>query len=243
MIKQLVMLAAASAVATAGWTEEAQHASKHEAIGVGSGAVIGAAAGGPVGFILGAAFGGWVGDRFDHEREARVAAEERYAEAASETDELEKLLALNKREIGRLESQLTAERRDHARALEEALNIQVYFRTEESKLDEDAAERLARIGKLIGSMDGVVVMLEGHADARGDVEYNEALSAARAESVRDIFVEAGVPAERIAVSAEGETQATAAENDVDALALERRVEISIAGSTPQRVAQRQGEIE
>ncbi|MGB7216679.1 MAG: OmpA family protein, partial [Gammaproteobacteria bacterium] len=83
--------------------------------------------------------------------------------------------------------------------------------------------------ELIGAMDGAVVMLEGHADSRGDAAYNEALSAARAEHVRQIFIDAGVPAERIAVTAEGENQAVAEPNDVDGLALERRVSISIMG--------------
>lgn len=228
MRKQLLVFAIAAATATTGWTAEKERASKREAIGVGSGAVIGAAAAGPVGFVLGGAFGGWLGDRFERERAQRIEAEEQYAALRAETDELEGLLARNERELGRITAQLEAERMQHARTLEQALDLQVYFRTEQSELDPQAAERLARIGELIREMDGVVVMLEGHADSRGDAEYNEALSAARAESVRQVFIDAGVPAERIAVTAEGENHAVAEPNDVDALALERRVAISIA---------------
>ena len=238
MLKQLLVLTVTGAVATTAWTDETSGASKQEAMGVGSGAVIGAAAGGPVGFVLGAALGGWLGDRFHDEREQRLTAEERYAEVRAEAGELEALLARNERETARLESQLLAERESHSRALEEALNVEVYFRTAETTLDEGAAERLARIGELVKSMDGVAVLLEGHADKRGDEKYNEDLSAARAETVREIFIGAGVPADRIAVTAEGETLSDAADNDVDALALERRVEISIVGSGgTERVAQ------
>jgi outer membrane protein OmpA-like peptidoglycan-associated protein len=229
MYKQLLVLAMASAVTTTGWTADKNRASKQEAMGVGSGAVIGAAAGGPVGFVLGAALGGWLGDRFHDERTQRIDAEGRYAAARADAETLETLLARNEREIARVVAQLESERRSHSRSLEEALNVQVYFRTARTELDPGAAERLTRIGELIKPMDGVVVLLEGHADARGDEQYNEALSAARAEAVRQIFIDAGVPADRIAVSAEGETFAVATPEDVDALALERRVEISIIG--------------
>lgn len=229
MRKQLLVLAIAAATATTGWTAEKERASKREAIGVGSGAVIGAAAGGPIGFVLGGALGGWLGDRMHNEREQWIEAEELNATLRAENDELGGLLARNEREIGRIASQLEAEREQHARSLEEALNVQVYFRTEQSELEPGAAERLARIGEMIRDMDGVVVMLEGHADARGGAEFNETLSAARADAVRRVFVNAGVPEERIAVTAEGENQAVAEPSDVDALALERRVAISIVG--------------
>lgn len=229
MRKQLLVAAIAAAIATTGWAAEKNRAPKHEAIGLGTGAVIGAAAAGPVGFVLGGAFGGWVGDRFERERAQRMEAEERYAALRTEADTLEALLARNEQELGRLVAQLETERMRRTRMLEEALELEVYFRTAKSELDPGAAERLARIAELIGAMDGAVVMLEGHADSRGDAAYNEALSAARAEHVRQIFIDAGVPAERIAVTAEGENQAVAEPNDVDGLALERRVSISIMG--------------
>lgn len=237
--KQLLVLAVASATATTGWTAEKSRASKHEAIGLGSGAVIGAAAGGPIGFIVGAAFGGWVGDRFENERTGRLEAEEKYAEARAEADQLEDLLARNERELAQIAARLESERLAHARSLEEALNLQIYFRTARSEIEPGAAERLARIAQLVRSMDGAVVLLEGHADPRGDEQYNLELSHARAESVRQVFIEAGVPEERVAITAEGESRSSAATDDLDALALDRRVSISIMGpDREQRVARR-----
>jgi len=236
--KPLLILAVASATATTGWTAENSRASKHEAIGLGSGAVIGAAAGGPIGFVIGAAFGGFLGDRFGTERTGRIEAEEKYAEARAEADELESLLARNEREIAQIAARLETERRSHARSLEEALNLQVYFRTAQTAVEPGAAERLTRIGELVRGMEGAVVLLEGHADPRGDEQYNVELSQARADSVRQIFMEAGVPEHRIAITAEGESQASAPIDDVDALALDRRVSISIGGHEEQRVAQR-----
>lgn len=237
--KHLLVLAVASLTTTTGWSAEKSRSAKHEAIGVGSGAVIGAAAGGPVGFVLGAAFGGWVGDRFDRERSGRLEAEEKYREARAEADQLESLLARNERQLAEIAARLESERRAHARTLEEALNLQVYFRTASADVDAGVAERLARIGELVRSIDGAAVLLEGHADPRGDEQYNLALSQARAESVRQIFVDAGVPEERIAITAEGEAKSTASIDDVDALALDRRVSIRIVGPEREtRVARR-----
>src|SRR5690606_32869679 len=116
--------------------------------------------------------------------------------------------------------------------------LQVYFRTAQSEVEPGAAERLSRIARLVRTMDGAVVLLEGHADPRGDEQYNIELSQARAESVRRILVDAGVPEDRIAISAEGESRSEAPIDDVDALALDRRVSISIVGpGGEERVAQ------
>src|SRR5690606_6072128 len=149
------------------------------------------------------------------------------------------LLARNEQELAQIAARLETERRAHARTLEEALNLQVYFRTESADVEPGAQERLARIGEIVRSIDGAVVLLEGHADPRGDEQYNVALSQARAESVRQIFVDAGVPEDRIAITAEGEAKASASLDDPDALALDRRVAIRIVGPEQEpRVAQR-----
>jgi outer membrane protein OmpA-like peptidoglycan-associated protein len=103
----------------------------------------------------------------------------------------------------------------------------VYFQTEQSTLDAASADRLARIATLISEFDDVAVVIEGYADTRGEVTYNEQLSAARAAAVRDTLMRGGVPMDLITVHAVGETQSSAAENDTDALALERKVSLTI----------------
>lgn len=235
--KALLVLAVAAALGTSPVLAK-DRTSKQEAAGVGAGAVIGAAAGGPVGFILGAAFGGWVGDRFHDEKEMRLAAETEAERSRAQASELESRLDGSRRELADLEATIAAEREANRSALAEALNVSVYFRTEESTLDEESSERLTRIAALLAPMDGVLVTLEGFADKRGDEVYNEQLSAARAESVRQVFMAAGFPESRISVSAEGERYSVAEEQDLDGLALERRVGISIDNATvEQRVAQ------
>jgi len=227
MYSKVVVLLVSGLLATTGWTAEKGRASKQEGIGVGSGAVIGAAAGGPIGFVIGAAFGGWLGDRFHHEKTERLASQERYHEAQAEVVSLESLLAGSKREVSRAVSELERERVAHRGELTQALAIEVFFRTEDSALDGATEQRLAQFAQLIMPMEGTLIHLEGHADGRGEAQYNALLSSARASSVRDALISGGLPADRIIVSAVGESHSTAAEQDVDGMALERRVQMRL----------------
>lgn len=244
MTKQIALLMAAMVLATPGWTKDRSVAAdknaapKEESIGVGSGAVVGAAAGGPIGAIIGAALGGWAGDKFHRERKQRKDAEDRYARASTDLRTIEELLHGSEREITALQSDLSSERLRFRTAMERALEVEVFFLTAQAALDEDTEERLMRVGEAMLSLDDFSVIIEGHADSRGDEDYNEQLSAQRAAAVRDTLIRAGVPAYRITSRAVGESESVAAENDLDALALERRVSMSLVQpDTGNRVAQ------
>jgi outer membrane protein OmpA-like peptidoglycan-associated protein len=202
-------------------------AAKEESIGVGGGAAIGAIAGGPVGLVLGAAFGGWLGDRFHDERSARRDADERAARATEHAGSLERLVAASERAVAQKNAELFSERVAHRRDLQEALSIELFFRTEDSGLGGATEARLAKLAALIEPMEGAVVHLEGHTDARGTESFNATLSTARAEAVRDALIRGGMPAERVIVTAAGEGRSTAPEQDPDGMALERRVEMNI----------------
>jgi outer membrane protein OmpA-like peptidoglycan-associated protein len=229
MIKHSALLAAAAAMALSSpaWTKDGKTSRKEESIGVGSGLAVGAMAGGPVGAVIGAAVGAWTGDRFGRERRRREAAEERYASASTDNEALEALLEGNERKLGDLRASLSTERLHFRDALERALEIDVFFHTGDTALDDDTRERLMRVGEVVRELDDFSIAIEGHADARGDADYNEQLSAERAAAVREALVGAGVDERRITARAAGETMSTAAENDLDALALERRVSLSL----------------
>ncbi|HSC15077.1 MAG TPA: OmpA family protein [Gammaproteobacteria bacterium] len=206
---------------------EARVAAKEESIGLGSGAVIGAAAGGPIGFVLGAAFGGWLGDRFHDERAARRDADERAVQASAHAGSLQTLLAESERVVAEKNAELYSERVAHRRDLQEALSVEVFFRTEESGLGGSTEERLAKLAALIEPMEGAVIRLEGHTDVRGTQTYNSTLSTARAQAVRDALIRGGMPAERVIVTGVGEESSTAPVEDTDGMALERRVEMNV----------------
>src|SRR5262245_38800148 len=119
MQKKLIVLIIGSLLATSSFAgprhraakdetakDETRVVAKEESIGLGSGAVIGAAAGGPVGFVLGAAFGGWLGDRFHREHTARVEADERAAQATAHSGSLQTALAASERVVAEKNAEL-----------------------------------------------------------------------------------------------------------------------------------------
>jgi outer membrane protein OmpA-like peptidoglycan-associated protein len=226
MAKKIVVLIAAGLLANSGWTAPSAGSPKEERIGVGSGAAVGALAG-PLGVVLGATVGAWLGDKFHAERSAREDFEARWSEARAEVDSLHGLLGGSEQQLAALERELGTERAAQREALQRAFDLQVLFRTAASSVEQESARHLARLGQVLAPIEGVVVHLDGYADARGDERYNQQLSADRATAVKDILVAAGLPAERILVSAQGESGARAAENDTDALALDRRVHLTV----------------
>lgn len=222
-----VLVAAAGLVAAPAWTAETGKSPKEEKIGLGSGAAIGALAGGPVGLILGAGLGGWIGNRLHEEKAAHAESDAKLAEVQAEVVSLSGTLRTRERALEDLRAEIGMERLEFRNALRDALSVELYFTTAESRLDSASAQRLARLATLLAELDDVAIIVEGHADARGDVDYNEQLSAERAAAVREALVQGGVPTERITAEAHGESLAAADATDADAMALDRRVELTI----------------
>ncbi|MBT2334597.1 OmpA family protein [Variovorax paradoxus] len=79
------------------------------------------------------------------------------------------------------------------------------------------------------------VKVTGHTDRLGSHSYNNALSLARANTVRNYLVQSGVPAEKVQVQAKGESEPkvqcaqTRRADLIDCLAPNRRVEIEVFG--------------
>jgi outer membrane protein OmpA-like peptidoglycan-associated protein len=227
MRKKLIVLIVGSLLATPSFAAPKNRAPKEESIGVGSGAAIGALAGGPIGFVVGAAFGGWLGDRFHQERSARREADQNAAQASAHAASLEQLLAVSERLVAEKNAELFTQRVAHRRDLQEALSVEVFFRTEEAGVAGATEERLTKLAALIEPMEGAVIRLDGYTDVRGSEAYNSTLSTVRAEAVRDALIRGGMPAERVIVTGVGETGSTAGELDSDGMALDRRVEMSV----------------
>jgi outer membrane protein OmpA-like peptidoglycan-associated protein len=96
-------------------------------------------------------------------------------------------------------------------------------------------EALASDIKSFRPVDAVKVT--GHTDRLGSHTYNNALSLARANTVRDYLVRAGVPAQKIQVQGKGESEPkvqcaqTGRAALIDCLAPNRRIEIEVLGGS------------
>ena len=234
MIRHAIVLLIAAAFSSAGWAADETRTSRYETIGIGSGGAVGAAAGGPVGFIVGAAVGAWLGDQFHRQHEARNEFEQNWMASESRVTELDSLLSDAEGQVSAMESQVTElesrsrrETRQLRTAVRDALDVQVLFRTDEDTLPEETRHRLVRLAGALAELDGMLVRIDGHADSRGETGHNELLSAQRAAAVMETLIRAGVPADRISVNSYGEQHSSAAENDLDGLAMERRVQLTV----------------
>ncbi|HNS98600.1 MAG TPA: OmpA family protein [Polyangiaceae bacterium] len=76
-----------------------------------------------------------------------------------------------------------------------------------------------------GALKGRSLLMVGHADPRGEEDYNMALGGRRAESVRGAMESLGVDKGRMDVSSRGELEATGV--DEESWAKDRRVDIKL----------------
>ena len=72
-----------------------------------------------------------------------------------------------------------------------AAGDRVHFAFDKSSLDATARRILDRQAKWLKAHSGVKIVIEGHADQRGTVEYNLALGKRRAEAVRKYLMRKG----------------------------------------------------
>ncbi|MGI9199730.1 MAG: OmpA family protein [Woeseiaceae bacterium] len=210
----------------------ASQPSKEEKVGVGTGAVIGAVAAGPVGFLVGAAIGAKVGDTLYKKNESIDSLDASLQQSRTDLRHLNANYAAAKIELDKMQE---IARPELVSMLQAGIAMDLLFRTDETVLADTTGDRLATLGATLAAMDDVRVQLDGFADERGDESYNYGLSLQRVEFVRDQLIDAGIHPSRIQVSAHGE--APAQDATVDSYALERRVSLTLFIDDAESVAQ------
>ena len=96
-----------------------------------------------------------------------------------------------------------------------------YFEYDSSDLKPEAMRALDVHAKDLKA-NGARVVLEGHTDERGTREYNIALGARRAQSVRDYLVARGIQAQRMRTISYGKERPVAVCNDISCWSQNRR---------------------
>jgi len=232
MFKQTIaatLIIATLGLGSAHAAEPEQVASQHGAYGFLGGAAAGALIGGPFGMVAGAAVGALLAENYQE----RQVLTEQVAGYDRQLQSLDRHLASARAENDALSRQLARRAAaDEQQALQTSLAMDVLFRTNSPTVGEETRHQLAELAAALQDMPNLRVRLEGHADRRGTAEQNLALASARAETVKRILIDAGVPAERIETVALGDRHARAERGDADGLALDRRVSIQL---TPRAV--------
>lgn len=102
----------------------------------------------------------------------------------------------------------------------------VHFDYDSSSIDDSARQDLEYNVKILQENADIHVTLEGHCDARGTSEYNMALGAERARSVKSALQGLGISASRLETVSYGEEVPLDPAQDEGAYAKNRRVHFS-----------------
>jgi peptidoglycan-associated lipoprotein len=103
----------------------------------------------------------------------------------------------------------------------------VYFDTDMHTLRADARVVLERQAAWLKLYGATRVLVAGNADERGTREYNLALGARRAESVRDFLIANGVPPGRIETVSYGKERPIDPRNNEDGWAINRNAQTQV----------------
>jgi len=105
----------------------------------------------------------------------------------------------------------------------------VYFSSDSSDLTPEAQQTLRGQAQWLQRYSQHTVTIEGHADERGTREYNIALGARRAETVRRFLVQSGVSIARIRTTSFGKERPVAVCNDISCWSQNRRAQTVLGG--------------
>lgn len=98
----------------------------------------------------------------------------------------------------------------------------VLFETDSTSLTEEGRSILDKQTQWLQKYSHYNVTIEGHADERGTREYNIALGARRAQTVRDYLAAKGISSARIKTTSYGKERPVAVCNDISCWSQNRR---------------------
>lgn len=186
---------------------------KSTAWGAGIGTAAGAAAGAGVGYAtgntaLGTAIGAVVGG---------VAGTLIGRHMDKQRQELEEILP----------EEATIETVNNGEAIKVTFESGILFATNSTAIGDDAKSALRNFGSNLIQNADTDILIVGHTDITGTVEYNQTLSEKRARSVRDFLTLQGVEGARMETEGRGIHEPIADNNTVEGRLQNRRVEIFI----------------
>jgi peptidoglycan-associated lipoprotein len=102
----------------------------------------------------------------------------------------------------------------------------VFYGYDKYDLDDVAMGALTKNARILKEA-GVTLMVAGHCDERGTIEYNLALGEKRAQAVRDYLVSLGVPTGQLRVTSYGESRPFVQGSNEEAWAANRRAHFAL----------------
>jgi len=106
----------------------------------------------------------------------------------------------------------------------------VFFETDSTELTPQASATLDKQAQWLQQYGSYTFTIEGHADERGTREYNIALGARRAQTVRDYLAARGIQPSRMRTVSFGKERPVAVCNDISCWSQNRRA-VTLLGVT------------
>lgn len=104
----------------------------------------------------------------------------------------------------------------------------VLFKFDSAEVDEEFEEALIRMAAYLMQPPGFKSLtVEGHTDSVGSSEYNKGLSQRRANSVRQVLVDAGLPSSKVKAIGYGEEKPIGDNGNYQGRKMNRRVEFNV----------------
>jgi peptidoglycan-associated lipoprotein len=100
----------------------------------------------------------------------------------------------------------------------------VFFESDSTELSSQSVATLEKQAQWLQSYGQYTFTIEGHADERGTREYNIALGAKRAQTVRDYLASRGVNPQRMRTISYGKERPVAVCNDISCWSQNRRAQ-------------------
>lgn len=150
--------------------------------------------------------------------------------ACSETDSAVDPSAAAGAGVGTETSQLGGPAPNSAEYFNVIVGDRVFFDTDQHTLNPDAQYILSKQAQWFAANPGVRATIEGHADERGTREYNLALGARRANSVRSFLIAQGVDAGRLRAVSYGKERPVAVGSSEQSWSQNRRSVTAITGA-------------
>jgi len=107
----------------------------------------------------------------------------------------------------------------------------VYFTTDSTDLTPEASTIVQKQAQWLQQYPQYTITVEGHADERGTREYNIALGARRATTVRNFLAQNGVNGSRIRTISYGKERPVAVCNDISCWSQNRRAQTVLNART------------
>jgi peptidoglycan-associated lipoprotein len=104
----------------------------------------------------------------------------------------------------------------------------VFFGYDKYEVDTEGHDAVASTAKFLADHPNTKLMIEGHCDERGSIEYNLALGENRANSVKTELTKLGVSADRVRTTSFGKEKPFCSDSNEECWAQNRRGHISKA---------------